>query len=371
MDSSTTVEPQEKKSGWRQKTLKAAGYGYMTADILGVGTSLTRTGAGGSATGFAIWFAGGVAAARYGNPKPDKQLQLQALKIEQLMRKHGIEIPEDVRQHNTLLKKRSYLQKCEDFIYQHPSEVLNTMFGIGAIGMLKTGWAKRGKHDLLPKSFKLDSFKLSELEKLNSDLGIGICVLAGALSGLLIKEDPEAKKKAEHGTLLDKAVAFIREKPLRLTGFFYALNNAYAAIGFLGDRKRSAPHKGPIHPKFLSGPMASIYILSNVMMMLSSRDQTSETGFSPEAITKLEDTAARIIAAQPSGKQQALITDVANHLVKQKGVSRSADVLEQEINDRVYALTKKPEMVEQEKPASFAIKEEWRRSSTGPKIVTV
>ena len=353
-----------KKPGWRDKTLKAAGYGYMTADIAGIGTSLARTGSGGSATGFAIWFAGGVAAARYGNPKSEKQLQLQANKIEQLMRRQGIEIPENARQHNVLLRKRSYLQKCEDFIYEHPSEVLNTMFGIGALGMLQTGWKKRATHDLLPKSFNP-----ADLEKVNSDLGIGICVLAGALSGLLIKEDPNAKKKAEHGNFLDKAIAFIKEKPLRLTGSLYALNNVYAAFGFIGDRKRTAPHKGPIHPKYLSGPMASLYILSNVMMMLSSRDQTSAKGFSPDAIAKLEDAAARVIAAQPDEVRHQTIKDVANYMAKQKGFSRSADMLEKEIHARVHALTgqgpvqPKMETVE-ERPRVTAIEHQGKLEST-------
>lgn len=321
------------EQGWRQKTLKAAGVGYIAADFLGIGASLARGKSLGSMAGFATWFTGGLAAARYANPDSDKQLELQGVRLQSLMERKGIVIPEDARTKNRLLRQPGFWQKCEAFVYEHPSEVLNFMFALGAAGFLQTGWKNRHHKPLLPKSFKL-----RDLESINADAGMGLFVMAGALSGLLIKEDPEAPQKAAQGSMMDKTIAFVKEKPLRLTGTLYALNNIYAAIGFLGDCSR-AKHRNGIQPMYLSGPMAAIYVLSNLMISLSSRSQATTHRFSPSALAELQDAAIHIIAAQPPYMQQVMTEDISQYLASQKGVATDAVTLKQQINQKRADLT--------------------------------
>ena len=98
----TTENVTEKKPGWRDKTLKAAGFGYMLGDISMVTAGLARSQDAGSAWkgtvgGAATWFLGGIAAAIWGNPDPYQQLKIQAGRLEAYMQKRGVTIPDDAR----------------------------------------------------------------------------------------------------------------------------------------------------------------------------------------------------------------------------------------------------------------------------------
>jgi hypothetical protein len=353
VSNTVTTDPNEKKSSWRDKTLKAAGLGYMLGDIGLFAAALAR----GKATGknakisdelksSAVWFAGGIAAARYGNPKENRQIAMQAADMQEFFKKNGIKIPTNLDSENPLLQKPSFFKKCGHFLYKHPSEMLNGMFGVGAALLVKQGIQEVKKN-----------------KNMFSTLGMGIAVGLGALSGLLIKEDADARKKARDGNFVDQALAYIKEKPLRLTGTLYATNNIFTVRKALGDWKNFGDKPLSLKPHYFSTAAATVYILSNISLFFSRREQTSKKGFSPEGIAKLEDAAARVIAAQPLAKQKALGADVAHYLSQQHGISSHAEAIEAHLAERVAALSKPVLSVfESPAPTQFAAKEITRRA---------
>ncbi len=359
MDDNATSSAQN-DDGLRDKKLKLAGYSYLIGDAAMVAASATREGTKGfkgGISGGAIWAAGGLAAARYGNPDDETRLAIQARKLEQHLNQHGIIIPDSVREQNALLKSPSLWQRVEQFLYQHPSEVLNLAYAIGAGALLKGAAGQKGK-DLLPKKFGKGGF-----ENVNTDFWIGSLVLGGALGGLLIKEDKHAKDRPENQSGLGKIAAYFQEKPLRWSGTLYSINN-----GFLGLRAwqdlQSASKFGSFKPHYFSTLQLATYLFSNAMLMMSSRDQMQDRKWNPQHIAQLEDASARIIAAQPAEVQQAMLGDVSHYLAEQKGMGQNAEAIAQALAARLTELT--GERAQQAANALSWVEREKSRLNTAP-----
>lgn len=329
----------EKKSNWQ---LSVAGAGYVVGDMA-MATAAHLRGDPDVFKGALIWLAGGLAAARYGHPSPERQLQMTADKLTHYLAAQGVAIPNDQRTQNVLLRKPSFLDRCEAFFYEHPSEMLNTFYAIGAGYLVKDGLKdiRTGGKKIIPRftqGFNLEGI-LGAMNGISKELWMGGLIGAGAVAGLVIKEKPDAREKAEHGNWFDKAVAAIEEKPLRLTAALYGANNIFTCLRFLEDRHHSANY-GTLKPHWFSGATAATYILSNAALATVSRDRDGAQGLAPSAIATLEDAAARVIAAQSPEAQAHLLKGTAELLAKQKNIRMDADDIAQALADRIALLTK-------------------------------
>ncbi|MCE3005622.1 MAG: hypothetical protein LW853_02155 [Rickettsiales bacterium] len=312
-----------------ERKLKLAGVSYMLGDAAMMVAGHMR-GKKNVVASAATWLVGGGAAAWYGNPHTEQQLHILAGRLEQHFYKNGIVIPSEIRAQSSLLKEKSFWEKTEQFLYAHPSEILNSSYALGAGMLMAKGITK--------------------------DFWMGACILTGALAGLLIKEDPEARKKAENGSWFDKTIAFAKEKPLRVSGSLYAAGNIFLAGNMVEDfRKRNSTYQGKkVQPYFFSTLQLACYLFSNTMLFLSPRNQMTDSGVRPEAMARLEDAAARIIAAQPVPVQVTLVQDIAQYLAQQKGVKIPPQEIKVALQQRLTKLQPQPTA------QSFAAREEMR-----------
>lgn len=324
----------------RDKKLKLAGYSYVLGDAAMVAASASREGMKGlkgGISGGAIWAAGGIAAARYGNPDDEKRLSILAGKLEQHLKQQGVTIPDTVREQNALLKSPTLWQKVENFLYQHPSELLNASYAIGAATILKSSFGQTDKK-LFPAKFGKGA-----MQSVNTEFWIGSLVLAGALGGLLIKEDKHAGERAENQTGLGKIKAYFQEKPLRWSGTLYTANNAFLGLRAWQDFQGIKPGGDfagkSFKPHYFSTLQLATYLFSNAMLMMSSRDQMENRQWSPQHVAQIEDAGARIIAAQPAEMQQALLADMSRYLAEQKGVGQDAPQIAQALANRITQIT--------------------------------
>lgn len=321
--------------GLRDKKLKLAGYSYLLGDAAMVAASATREGKAGfkgGISGGAIWAAGGLAAARYGNPNDEQRLAILGTKLEAHLKEQGVAIPDSVREQNALLKNPTLWEKVENFLYQHPSEILNAAYAIGAGTLLKGSFAQKGK-DFLPKKFGAGA-----LQNVNTDFWIGALVLGGALGGLLIKEDKHAREKAENQSGFGRIKAYFQEKPLRWSGTLYTMNNGFLGLKAWQDYK-TAGQFGSFKPHYFSTLQLATYLFSNAMLMMSSRDQMQDRNWNAGHVAQLEDAAARVIAAQPAELQHALLGDISRYLAEQKGIGQSAEHIAQALATRLTEIT--------------------------------
>lgn len=334
MDASSQQSPVE-------QPLKLSGYGYMLGDVALGAAALARSkdfslGAMAQAvSGSALWLAGGMAAARYGNPAEAKQLELIGAKLGAHFRAQGITIPAEVEAQHTLLRRRNVVETLEDFLYQHPSELLNGFFAAGAAMFIHQGVRElhQGK-SLLPWGSKAAQHGTA------NKLWMGLLVGTGALAGLLIHEDPEAREKAKDGSVIQKAMAYVQEKPLRLTSLLYGANNIFTANDAWEDFKQRGTH-GNVKPYYFSTLAAASYVISNGLLHTAEREQITREGISPTNIAKLEEAAAQIIAMQPPAVQTALLQDTATYLAQEKGVGLQAEEIAKVLAERVSALTQR------------------------------
>jgi hypothetical protein len=327
------------KNGEKQDIkLKLAGASYVLGDAAMMIAGKIR-GENNVVQGGAIWMAGGIGTALFGNPKQDTQLRILSHRLERHLKKNGIEIPNDARAQAELLKKPSVWQSIELFLYEHPSEILNAAYAVGAGFLLHHGvrQLRSGEMKLLPTHWGINEIR----DTVSAKFWIGALVMAGALSGLLIKEDPEAKKKAEHGNIVDKVVAFATEKPLRVSGALYTANNAFLALDFAHDISVAKTKYGAnaIKPHNFSGLQLACYLFANTMLLMSPRNQVNKEGFSETEVKQLQEAAASIIAAQPKETQNALMKDMSEFMSKQAGITVKPAELEAQLKEELHRVT--------------------------------
>jgi hypothetical protein len=309
---SETKDESDARRELKDVSLKAAGYAYIAGDVAIVASGLldknkTKQERWQRASVGLLWGAGGLAAARYGNPKGEKQLELLTGRLRQYLKKQGVAVPKDITE---LHKDQSIFDHIEAFLYAHPSEVLNAIYTIGAGQMVLSGVTglKRAAEVTHKKTRREAKF----------DIASGILIGAGALAGLLI---PEKKREPDHPThgALEKAMSWVQEKPLRLSGILYHANNM-TMLGSAFAACKENPESNHYLWRFLT---AGSYIFANTMLAISSKGHTKDKNY--DVTGKLADLSAQVIAAQPPEVQKALVEQVSGYLAAQPEIDKKAD----------------------------------------------
>ncbi len=308
------------KSSLKDISLKAAGYSYLLGDAAFIASGIVEKKPAGIGTGI-FWGLGGAAAARYGNPNAEKQLELLCMRLSDHLKQHGVSIPQSQKTEE-LTKHHGMLDHIESFLYSYPSQMLNAVYAIGAAQLIHGNMGKLRGHGLLPKL----------------DFATGALVAAGSLAGLLI---PEKKPDRNHPpqTMIDKATAWIQEKPLRVSaGFFWGGNAALlaGAVHVMKEAKsNNSGNKGYLW-RFL---IAACYIFANSMLSLSSKHGDDGNDKKSTAIADaIAEKAAFVIAAQPLNVQEELIKDISAHLATDKMVKMPANQIEELLHAKLKAM---------------------------------
>jgi hypothetical protein len=266
-------------------SLNLAGMSYIAGDV-----ALAMAGEWGGAW----WLAGGLVAARYGHPNADKQYELLSERLGNYLKRQGVQIPENPTT-ESLRKKGGVLDHVESFMYAYPSQILNTAYTIGSVLLIKNG--------LMPKAGKQKDYALASA---------GALVIAGALGGLLIKEKKPDPEHPPQG-IVQKAWAWIQEKPLRWPAIAYGLNDVMLAKSTLNDMQRDPANKTKHYLKWIT---VATYAFGNVMLALSNKSHAGSHA-SVTALERLAETSAQVIAAQPKEVQEALLQQVSGYLAAQ------------------------------------------------------
>lgn len=280
----------------KDSSLKAAGYAYLVGDAA-LFASGVMSGRKGEAASGLLYTVGGLTCARYANPKAEKQLQLLGARLGAYLRKEGVAIP-DQPDLQALMKPGGVMDHVEAFLYAYPSQVLNATYAAGGIQLLRSG-LQHGKR---------------------WDMASGALVAAGGLAGLLVHEHP-ADPEHPPRTPFSRALSWLQEKPLRISGGLYALNNATLIMSALGERRETPANRSYMF-KFLT---AASYIFANAMLAISSKENGAGREQGDDALDRLADAAARIIAAQPQALREGLTQHVAAFLAAQPEVPLKAE----------------------------------------------
>ena len=300
MSENPSDTPAPEKEGTLQtlkdKSLKTAGVAYLIGDAAMFGAGLLENDYGG-AFGGATWALGSLAAARYGNPTAEKQLKLLTSRLNEYLKKQGIEVPENPTT-ATLSKEGGVIEHIEKFLYANPSQVLNAIYAVGGMTTAFGGFKK---------DMKADAAK-------------GLLVTAGGLAGLLIPEKKLDPKHPPHDPW-GKMWSWIQEKPLRVSGLLYHANNAVSVYGIYEKwGKQVGKSKTNLYLRAIT---ASSFIFANTMLALSSKGHGASNN-TDQLTGKLAEESTHIIAAQPKEVREALVQNIAGYLSAQPEIKLKA-----------------------------------------------
>ncbi len=294
----------------KDKSLKAAGYALLAGD-----TALIISGIMGgrykeAASGL-IYAAGGLFCSKYANPDAEKQLRMMGMKLGEYLRKEGVEIPHEPTVEK-LVKPGGLIENTEAFLYKYPSQMMNACFAVGGTQLMASG-IQHGKH---------------------WDTMAGACVVSGGLGGILVSEQtPDPDKKPAHGPLA-KAVSWFQEKPLRISGVLYGLNNPALIMSGIKEYKANPANKSYMF-KFLT---AASYMMGNTLLCMSSKENSGSQAQGDEALDKLATAAAQILAAQPREMQHSLMQHMAGFLASQPEATKKAPEIEKLMQEKMQSL---------------------------------
>ncbi|TAF41657.1 MAG: hypothetical protein EAZ52_03955 [Alphaproteobacteria bacterium] len=337
-------------------TLKIAGLSYIFGDLMMLGNGLARKeNAGGLITGAAIWLAGGIGAAMFGNPDTATRLDIHAQQIEDYLSKQGIDLSPEMRQGADLFKEKNALDKARIFLCQHPSELLNAAYALGAAGLLYDGIKEiqnTTENKDKDKNKILIPTKFQDIGNVSSMFWMGALVMSGALCSLLVKEDPKAVEQAKDGNFLEQTWAKIKQQPLSVSGSLYFLNNGFTGLKIAQEfKERNGNYaNAPIKPHYFSSLQLASYLCGNYNLAHSKRDQIAATPLPTDALERLEMSVAKIIATQPEHMQQKLLDGICKELAA-NDPSLDAETLKTSLQDHLSNLAP-----QNPKPTSFAAK---------------
>jgi len=304
----------------RDNSLKAAGIGFLFADAA-LFTSGMMSGQLKEASGAVAGWTAGVIGARYGRPKQEKQLAHVERHLGEYLRTQGIEIPKDPTTQN-LTKQGGVMDGIESFLYDNPSQMMNVCYSVLGVQFMRSA-VEHNKKALLVS---------------------GGLLLTGALTGLLVHERKPDPENPPQG-VLQKALSWVQEKPLRVTGTLFNVNQIFLAMDALHERKVNPAQKSYIF-KLLA---VAGFTFGNTMMAMTSKSHGGGgSGMEEATQNKLAETAAHVINSQPQEVQDSLMEHIAGYLATQSSIGMNA----KEIS--VLLHTKLAEMKARE-PALYAM----------------
>ena len=312
---SDDIATPEDTRGWRDVTLKGAGYGLVAGDIAMAIAALNPSGTTRDYHKFTtslLYSLGGVTVAKYGNPKLDKQLELLEAKLARHLKDNHVAIPKGSMLDKASLAESGALGQVEQFLYTYPSEVMNAVLGMGGAFAVLSG---KQQGNFFSKAY-------------------GWIVMAAALSGILIHELPKDEPKPDGA--VNRALHWLREKPLRISGGLYLVNNATLAMSALNERKMNPGSNNYAWTLACAG----CYAGANALLALSSKHQQGTDHAQDIIVQEIGKAGAEIVNGLPREMQDKVILDIAGFMGEQRLVSHDAKTFAASIRSYVDSVVK-------------------------------
>lgn len=316
----------------KHHTLRVAGMLYLIGDTTLFLSGVTGGKAKEAASGL-LWAGGGITSTIYGDPTNNRQIKNVGNAMLDFMASQGVTPGKDTALYNlSQTRMPGWLKRVNGFLYNHPSEAHNAFYVVGSGTYFQSGMDKLRSSD--PKQHA----------GWWQDLGVGTTVGTGALIGTFVKEKHKANGKKP-----SNPIEYMQEKPLRISGALYMLNNVFSLMSAFAERKEwkkaaalnpdAAAHDPQRFANVFKFITAGVMAVSNVFLSLSSRHNselhTEHNSFKDDMIGGM---AAEVIASQPEEKRAPLIDATAVFLSQRYETGQTQDAWGKILNDKVEAL---------------------------------
>lgn len=310
----------------KSNSLRASGILYLLGDVLfmtygakGPGKKLDW-GQVGMGTSFAV---GDIAILGFGGRDDKRQFKSLLTKLDSHLKQQGVEIPEGAAlTAETLAKPGGVLEKTYDFVHEH----VNTIKLLAEIA----GGASLFKSGMKNAEGKVDNFKKAS----------GAVIVTGWLAALLTQEKKPDKEHLKDAGALEKAQAYVQEKPLRLAAASGLVHNAIYTVGALKRRSNEIREHGTKSYRYDLAALSSM-LVANSMYAICSKS----TGGNIKADALVNDVyglAAQILNRQPEATREAAINSTVEFLGQRPEIKDSKKEIAERLREEIKMQSENP-----------------------------
>jgi hypothetical protein len=288
---SSVAEKAEKPKGlWeyiKAHSLRISAIGYMLGNVMYFmsGRAAENVDDQRMAASFAV---GDGLLGVFGGKDDSRQFRSLLTKLQQHMDSNGIEIPKNASiLVETSRTGQGFANRLYDFMHEYINPIKIAAETIGGFFAFHSGLGN--------KTRERNPFRI---------LG-GIVVMAGWFAALVIPEKKPDHEQLEKAGPIDRAIAYIQEKPLRLAGW---AGLTFNALTFSGAWKNRATAAG----KWDLGAVGAM-VSSNALYSISNKTVGGDIK-THEMVSDVYSVAAQILNKQPDDVREDAITSTAKFL---------------------------------------------------------
>jgi hypothetical protein len=278
----------------RTHSLRASGIIYSIGNAFYIASGIARKKQAaqiGTGVAFSV---GDVMVAIFGGKDDERQFKSLLTKLTHHLNKNGISIPKDSAISAEISTKgESLSERTYDLIHEHINKIKALAEVVGGFLYFKAG--------------KDQGNRWKQATAVIFTTGFG--------SSLFIKEKKPDPEKLAHAGPLEKAWAWVQERPLRAAGYSGLSNTLFTTIGALEERKTELAKPPGIrtdHYKYDLGASASMLVANNLYAL--SNKSTGGAITSDGLINDLYGLVAQVLNREPEDKREAAIRATVDFL---------------------------------------------------------
>jgi len=317
-DAPHTHEPKGLVNNLRTHSSRLSGMFGMLGNAFYVVSGISR-GKDWGQMGTGIAFsAGDVMLAAFGGKDDTRQFKSLLHKLKSHWDKNGIEIAE----HSAILaetKPRSGLgERTYDFLHEHVNKVKALAEVAGGVNYFMAGRKQRLKGE--PQGI------WKQATAIIFSLGFG--------STLFIEEKKPDQEKLKNAGFMEKANAYIHEKPLRVGGWSGLSNTLFTTIGAFKER---AANPNVHHYRYDLATAGSMFFANNLYAI--SNKATGGSITNDDLIKDVYGLAAQVLNRIPDDQRESAIKTTVDFLGERTELKDTREEVDKLLREEMYRLT--------------------------------
>ena len=237
----------------KENSLRLTGLFYLLGDALFIGAGIARKDFSEGLAG-ALWASAGLPLFLFGKKDADAQMARLYSELGDFLNKEGVDVPEPEKlSMKALGRKGGFIEKFQEFIYDHPVEFASPLYIAAGASVAKAGFNQNNPYKATAGGLLVagnsigmlgkDKDKKAHPNKQEFDtqeLG------AGGVMPVMHDEQGAAASggKEKKKSLISDPVGWFIEKPMRLGGALLLMSNLSVLFGANYERKRNKHIRG-------------------------------------------------------------------------------------------------------------------------------
>lgn len=327
----------------KKRTLQASGAFYLVGDACYTYYGYKKAHWEDIAAGLS-YFAGTGSLLAFGkNDQSDIQVRDIARKLKKFFDTEHVKLPDSCSLENiTKDRNTGVLGTVTEFCQRYPSELMNVFYGLAGTFIATSAFRHRVNGKVLAG---MDAHAIKEMRSEGLwDMGLGLMTLASGAASILIKEKKPDPDDPPPKNALEKAWAWVQEKPLRVAGYGYIASTLCHAVSTYKAMKEAnrVGDKATMGTVGFRAAFVGANLVAEALLAISSKGHGEGVLTDDSVKDSVYSLVAELILKQSEKDRAYLIPHVAGFLQQPDVLADSFEHAEAEINRHIGMLEKNP-----------------------------